>query len=54
MNSKQLAKQKTNVAENVPLGRVAEIGEVASAYIYLMENDFITGQILKVDGGVDL
>ena len=54
MNSKQLAQQKDNVSENVPLGRVAKIEEVASAYIYLMENDFITGQVLKVDGGVDL
>jgi len=54
MNSKQLAQQKDNVAENVPLGRVARIDEVASAYIYLMENDFITGQVLRVDGGVDL
>lgn len=54
MNSKQLAKQEDNVAENVPLGRVAKIDEVVSAYIYLMENDFITGQVLKVDGGVDL
>jgi len=54
MDSKQLAQQKTNVAENVPLGRVAKIDEVASAYIYLMENDFITGQVLRVDGGVDL
>jgi len=54
MNSKQLAQQKDSVAENVPLGRVARIDEVASAYIYLMENDFITGQVLRVDGGVDL
>jgi len=54
MNSKQLAKQTVDVEENVPLGRVAKIEEVASAYIYLMENDFITGQVLKVDGGVDL
>lgn len=54
MDSKQLAQQKTNVAENVPLGRVAKIAEVASGYIYLMENDFITGQVLNVDGGVDL
>ena len=54
MDSKQLAKQENNVAQNVPLGRVARIDEVASAYIYLMENDFITGQVLKVDGGVDL
>jgi len=54
MDSQQLAQQKSTVAENVPLGRVARIDEVASAYIYLMENDFITGQVLKVDGGVDL
>jgi len=54
MDSQQLADQKSNVADNVPLGRVARIDEVASAYIYLMENDFITGQVLRVDGGVDL
>ncbi|WP_162853721.1 SDR family oxidoreductase [Companilactobacillus halodurans] len=54
LNSKQLSKQEDNVAENIPLGRVAKIEEVASAYIYLMENDFITGQVIKVDGGVDL
>ncbi|PMD71393.1 SDR family oxidoreductase [Companilactobacillus nuruki] len=54
MDSKQLAQQRDNVVENVPLGRVAKIDEVASAYIYLMENDFITGQVLRVDGGVDL
>lgn len=54
MDSEQLAQQQTNVAENVPLGRVAKIEEVASAYVYLMENDFITGQVLRVDGGVDL
>lgn len=54
MDSKKLEQQESNVAENIPLGRVAKIDEVASAYIYLMENDFITGQVLKVDGGVDL
>lgn len=54
LDSQQLARQEANVAENVPLGRVAKLEEVASAYIYLMENDFITGQILNVDGGVDL
>ncbi|WP_334332390.1 MULTISPECIES: SDR family oxidoreductase [unclassified Companilactobacillus] len=54
LNSKELTKQENKFAENVPLKRVATIEEVASAYIYLMENDFITGQILRVDGGVDL
>ncbi|CAJ1179640.1 Short-chain alcohol dehydrogenase [Companilactobacillus paralimentarius DSM 13238 = JCM 10415] len=54
LSSKQLAKQKHSFVETVPLNRVATVEEVASAYIYLMENDFITGQILRVDGGVDL
>jgi NAD(P)-dependent dehydrogenase (short-subunit alcohol dehydrogenase family) len=37
---------------NVPLGRLATVDEVASSYIHLMTNGFITGQVLAVDGGV--
>jgi hypothetical protein len=36
----------------VPLGRLATVEEVASSYIHLMANGFITGQMLAVDGGV--
>lgn len=46
--------QATAFAANVPLKRVAQIDEVASGYLYLMQNDFITGQVLRIDGGVDL
>lgn len=35
-----------------PLGRLGTVDEVASSYIHLMENAFITGQVLAVDGGV--
>ncbi|KGH64653.1 short-chain dehydrogenase [Oenococcus oeni IOEB_C23] len=48
----QLQRQKQNVAAGVPLGRTAQITEVSSAYYYLMTNDFITGQIINVDGGI--
>jgi len=41
-------------SESVPLKRLATVDEVASAYVYLMTNGFITGQILAVDGGVML
>jgi NAD(P)-dependent dehydrogenase (short-subunit alcohol dehydrogenase family) len=41
-------------SESVPLKRLATVEEVASAYVYLMRNDFITGQVLAVDGGVML
>jgi NAD(P)-dependent dehydrogenase (short-subunit alcohol dehydrogenase family) len=38
----------------VPLKRLATVEEVASAYVHLMTNGFITGQVLTVDGGVML
>lgn len=41
-------------AESVPLNRLGTVGEVASAYLHLMANEFVTGHILAVDGGVML
>lgn len=41
-------------AESVPLQRLGTVEEVASAYLSLMTNRFITGQCLAVDGGVML
>jgi NAD(P)-dependent dehydrogenase (short-subunit alcohol dehydrogenase family) len=42
------------VAARTPLGRVAEIQEVANTAVYLAgpRSEFITGQILFVDGGL--
>jgi NAD(P)-dependent dehydrogenase (short-subunit alcohol dehydrogenase family) len=40
--------------EGVPLQRLGTVDEVASAYLYLINNRFITGQSLAVDGGVML
>jgi NAD(P)-dependent dehydrogenase (short-subunit alcohol dehydrogenase family) len=50
----ELEHAQTEFAETVPLKRTATSEEVASAYIHLMGNDFITGQVLPVDGGVML
>lgn len=50
----ELAQQTQQVAAGIPLKRVAEIAEVASAYVYLMQNNFVTGQILNVDGGASV
>jgi NAD(P)-dependent dehydrogenase (short-subunit alcohol dehydrogenase family) len=30
------------------------VAEVASAYLYLMQNNYVTGQVLTVDGGFSL
>ncbi len=35
----------------VPMGRIAEMNEVGKAVVFLLENDYITGQVLNVDGG---
>jgi NAD(P)-dependent dehydrogenase (short-subunit alcohol dehydrogenase family) len=34
-----------------PLGRIATIGEIADAVLYLAKADFVTGAVLAVDGG---
>ena len=38
---------------NIPLGRFAELSEVASAAVFLAsdDSDYITAQTLNVDGG---
>jgi len=42
------------VAARTPLGRVAEIQEVANTAVYLAgpRSQFVTGQIIYVDGGL--
>lgn len=37
-----------------PLGRLGTPEEVASAYIFLMVNRYMTGQVLQIDGGMML
>ena len=37
-----------------PLGRVGTPEEVASAYMFLMHNTYMTGQVMQVDGGMML
>jgi NAD(P)-dependent dehydrogenase (short-subunit alcohol dehydrogenase family) len=54
MTRQQFEEGARQFAGVVPLGRLGAVDEVASSYIHLMENGFITGQILSVDGGVML
>jgi len=50
----ELEKAQAAFSETVPLKRLGTVEEVASAYVHLMTNGFITGQVLAVDGGVML
>jgi len=40
-----------NVVQRLPLARSGDPGDVARAAVFLATNDFITGAILRVDGG---
>ncbi|MBM2714379.1 SDR family oxidoreductase [Mesorhizobium caraganae] len=39
------------MAGRVPAGKVAAAADVAPAYLYLMGNDFMTGETIHIDGG---
>jgi NAD(P)-dependent dehydrogenase (short-subunit alcohol dehydrogenase family) len=45
------AKQKKKILAHIPAGRTGRPEEVAGAVKFLIENDYITGQIINVDGG---
>jgi len=38
--------------EHVPLGRVGTASEIAHAVIFCLENDYMTGQVVSVNGGM--
>jgi NAD(P)-dependent dehydrogenase (short-subunit alcohol dehydrogenase family) len=42
------------IAEKLPVGHVGEVEEIAEAYLFLMRETYATGQVLRVDGGVEL
>lgn len=40
--------------EAVPLRRLADTGEIASAAIFIAENDYFSGRVVELDGGLRL
>jgi len=45
------AGQKKKILARIPAGRTGRSQEVASAVKFLIENDYITGQVINIDGG---
>lgn len=48
------ATEKQRQVRRIPLGRFAALDEVVGAVLFLLENDYITGQTLFLDGGRSL
>jgi NAD(P)-dependent dehydrogenase (short-subunit alcohol dehydrogenase family) len=44
-------KQKSRQLSHIPAGRAGTLDELTSAVLFLLQNDYITGQVLNVDGG---
>jgi len=43
--------QKKQQIKFIPVGRIAEVGDITGAIIFLLKNNYITGQVLNVNGG---
>jgi NAD(P)-dependent dehydrogenase (short-subunit alcohol dehydrogenase family) len=44
----------TAFTANLPLPRAGTVEEAAEAYLYLMRATYVTGQVVRVDGGGSL
>jgi NAD(P)-dependent dehydrogenase (short-subunit alcohol dehydrogenase family) len=40
-----------HLAKTMPLKRRGDPGDIAEAAVYLLKSDFVTGQVIYVDGG---
>ena len=54
MNGHFSNEEKTALVEEIPVGRIGQAEEVASAVIFLEENGYVTGVDLPVNGGFSI
>jgi 3-oxoacyl-[acyl-carrier protein] reductase len=40
------------IVNQVPLRRLGEVAEISSAVQFIVQNDFLTGRVLEIDGGL--
>jgi 3-oxoacyl-[acyl-carrier protein] reductase len=50
--TRSLALDEEKIAAAIPLGRLAKPEEIADAVAFLVSADYITGEVLRVDGGI--
>lgn len=51
MREEERERMYRHTAAGLPLGRVAEVEDVARAFLALMDQDYVTGTVSVVDGG---
>ena len=54
MNARFTAEEKASLVEEIPLGRLGIVDDVAKAVLYLDENEYITGVDIPVNGGFSI
>jgi NAD(P)-dependent dehydrogenase (short-subunit alcohol dehydrogenase family) len=42
------------MAAQLPVGRIGRAEEASAGVLFLMENQYVTGSVLRVDGGMSL
>jgi 3-oxoacyl-[acyl-carrier protein] reductase len=56
INTEMVAKIRQEVLDkiiqNIPVGRLGEMEEISRTVQFVIENDFITGRVFEVDGGM--
>ena len=40
-----------NAKNNLPAGKVGEAGDIAMGYLFAINNPYVTGSIIDIDGG---
>nr|WP_231118615.1 SDR family oxidoreductase [Yersinia intermedia] len=51
MSNEQRQAMFTKMAASLPVGRVGQPVDIASAFVLLLENSFMTGSVIDVEGG---
>jgi NAD(P)-dependent dehydrogenase (short-subunit alcohol dehydrogenase family) len=49
-----MPEERQRAIRRIPLDRLGSPDDIAHAVVYLIQNDFITGEVLRVDGGQHL
>ena len=50
--TKDLSTENSPLIASILLGRMGQVEDVAQAVVFLLSTDYITGEVLRVDGGI--